>query len=858
MTGIVSFIVGYITISNSNDILEYSLKREILNNKQTLENHIETTKQKLENVSIKLIQSEQLIATLNLISNYEDKNNYNALLFDKEKKALLEYLERYFGQDDFFEILVYDKLDNLVAQKIFSSTLGEDLYVTYEKGVGYLNSVKNQQKLDTHNNLATGYSSRSKTQYKNNQYTLYTDKIIDFDGKKIGHVDVIYHLTKEGLDSLEKSLIYPISLTLHQPSQEDSHITPLDRELGVYIKHHIDFSYIEQKNKELIVKITLALLFLTLLLFLLSFIFLKNEVLRPLQKLQDSLVSIMNNKYEPIAIINNDEIGTLFQITNKIFEKFWQSYSSLKSYQESVDISNLVSKTDLKGNIIYVNEFFCTVCGYKESELIGKPHNIVRHPDTPKEVFKQMWETIKSGQVWRGIIKNKTKSGGYYWADAVVTPTYDANEKINGYISIRREITELIDKKEELEFRANYDLLTNLKNRNKLHRDLEGLTHPCLALINIDRFSQINDFYGHSFGDKLLQVFSKIVQNELDKKCVDRYSLYRYGGDEFVVLLEKYEQKKVLEKFSNFLETIEKSSIEIEGKVLNLNLSCGISFEEASQALLSADMALKLSKKERKSLVVYSQENSLNKKYENNLMWAGKLKTALEENRVVPFFQPIVNNTTLAFEKYEALVRIVEVDGKVISPFFFLDISKQTKQYLALTKIMVEKSFEMFRSRHELEFSINLTMEDISNQAMREFLFRKFDANPDIAKRLVLEIVESESLEDYKQVIEFITMAKSKGCKIAIDDFGSGYSNFEYLVKLQADYIKIDGSLIKNINLQKESFVVVSTIVSFAKKMGIKTIAEFIEDEQILKTAQELGIDYSQGYHFSAPKENLE
>jgi EAL domain-containing protein (putative c-di-GMP-specific phosphodiesterase class I) len=264
-------------------------------------------------------------------------------------------------------------------------------------------------------------------------------------------------------------------------------------------------------------------------------------------------------------------------------------------------------------------------------------------------------------------------------------------------------------------------------------------------------------------------------------------------------------------------------------------------------------MALKISKKEQKNIVVYSKENSLDKQYENNILWAGKLKKAIEENRVVPFFQPIINNSNLAFEKYEALVRIVESDGKVISPFFFLDIAKQTKQYLQLTQIMIEKSFEAFKDRDN-EFSINLTMEDISSVQMRELLFEKLDNHPHIAKRVVLELVESESIKDYNEVIEFINSAKSKGCKIAIDDFGSGYSNFEYLIKLQADYIKIDGSLIKNITTQKESFVVVSTIVSFAKQMGIKTIAEFIENEEIFQATKELGIDYSQGYYFSPPK----
>jgi diguanylate cyclase (GGDEF)-like protein/PAS domain S-box-containing protein len=633
-------------------------------------------------------------------------------------------------------------------------------------------------------------------------------------------------------------------------------ISVLDEDLGLFLMHHIDFTYRNEKRQELMMLIVLSLFALTGLMFLIYITFINKEVLEPLQKLQSALQSMLQKKYKPIQIENDDEIGKIFQASNKIFETFWDNYAHLESYKKSVDTANLVTKTDLSGRITYANALFCQTSEYTQQEVLGQSHSIVRHPEMTKGVFKDLWSTIKKGNIWRGVIKNKTKSGGFYWVDAVISPTYDANNYAEGYISIRRDITELMTSKEELEFRANYDLLTGLKSRNKLHGNLSKTTAPCLVLINIDRFSQINDFYGHSFGDKLLQKFTQILQEALKKECVHRFNLYRNGGDEFAILLEEFTQEMVVANITKILSHIEKTPLALEEKELNLNLSCGVSFEASHAALLSADMALKLSKIERKPLVVYSHKNSLNKHYENNLLWTGKLKKAIEEDRVVPFFQPIVNNETLVREKYEALVRIIETNEKVISPFFFLDIAKQTKQYLSLTKTMASKSFEIFREK-EMELSINLTIEDITNDEIKTFLFAKLDEHQNVAHRLVLEIVESESIKDYDAVIDFITIAKAKGCKIAIDDFGSGYSNFEYLIKLQADYIKIDGSLIKNIVAQKESKVVVSTIVSFAKQMGIKTIAEFVENEEIFNAVKELGVDYSQGYHFQAPQRNI-
>jgi EAL domain-containing protein (putative c-di-GMP-specific phosphodiesterase class I) len=198
------------------------------------------------------------------------------------------------------------------------------------------------------------------------------------------------------------------------------------------------------------------------------------------------------------------------------------------------------------------------------------------------------------------------------------------------------------------------------------------------------------------------------------------------------------------------------------------------------------------------------------------------------------------------------LVRL-EDDDKLISPYFFLDISKKTKHYTNITKTMIKKTFEMFKDR-DVEFSINLTIQDILNEQIKIYLFEMIESY-NMGNRVIFEIVESESIQNFQDVINFINEVRYFGCKIAIDDFGTGYSNFEYLLKIKADYIKIDGSMIKNIDTDTDAQIVVSTIVDFAKKMGVKTIAEFVENEAIYNKIVELGVDYSQGYYFSTPKD---
>ncbi|MBS4069617.1 MAG: EAL domain-containing protein, partial [Sulfurimonas sp.] len=185
-----------------------------------------------------------------------------------------------------------------------------------------------------------------------------------------------------------------------------------------------------------------------------------------------------------------------------------------------------------------------------------------------------------------------------------------------------------------------------------------------------------------------------------------------------------------------------------------------------------------------------------------------------------------------------------------------LEVAKQTRQYFDITRAVIRQSFEMFKDK-DVEFSINLSIKDILEIQMSEYILNMLERY-NIGSRVVFEIVESESIENFEGVIHFINQVKKHNCKIAIDDFGTGYSNFEYLIKLKADFLKIDGSLIKNLDKDKNALVVVSTIVEFSKKLGMKTIAEFVENEEIFKIVKDLGIDYSQGYYFSAPKDILE
>lgn len=236
-------------------------------------------------------------------------------------------------------------------------------------------------------------------------------------------------------------------------------------------------------------------------------------------------------------------------------------------------------------------------------------------------------------------------------------------------------------------------------------------------------------------------------------------------------------------------------------------------------------------------------------------MMTNKIKSAIEGDRIVPYFQGIVDNRTRRIVKYESLIRLIDTDGTVLTPFWFLEHAKKAKLYGKLTRIMITKTFSLFESL-EYEFSINLSLQDILSKQTRGYLLDVLKNSP-ASNRLILEIVESEGIENFDEVSIFIKTVKAYGCKIAIDDFGTGYSNFGYLCKIDVDFIKIDGSLIKNINDNKDHVITVESILLFAQQKGIKTIAEFVEDEAKYSKLHELGIDFSQGYLFSTPAPDI-
>jgi len=527
-----------------------------------------------------------------------------------------------------------------------------------------------------------------------------------------------------------------------------------------------------------------------------------------------------------------------------------EQFHLLEQYRHLLDESSVVSRADKDGVITYVNKSFEKVSGYTKNEIIGNTHALFQHPDTPKSQFQNLWNTIINGEIWKGILKNKRKNGESYYASLTIIPIKNKKGEVLRYISSSIDITKHIKNKTKLKNLFKTDSLTGLGNRVSLLNYIAKNYDVVLSLITIDRFKEINDSFGHEIGDDVIKEFANRLFDYFQDKD---YFLFRVQADIFAIVNNEASSQEIKANIEKFMLTTGKEKYVMEDQNSFITYTCGIASNKKN-LFAYADIALKEAKEKKRKIVEYDDSLKNLDYFKNNIQWVDRLHKAINEDKVVPHFQPIYNYKTGKVDKYEALMRIVE-DDTIIYPNDFLDIAKKTKLYPELTHKMIEKVLDKF-SNSDLEFSINLCIEDLMNDELVSFLY-EYAEKRGVFDRMVLEIVESEGMEDNAHISKVIQKFKKQGTKLAIDDFGSGYSNYEYLISLQADYLKIDGSITKLIVSDSRTLDVIKSIVEFAQKSDIKVIVEYVSDEEIDEILREIGVDYAQGYYYGKPQAQL-
>ncbi|MDC7222356.1 MAG: bifunctional diguanylate cyclase/phosphodiesterase [Spirochaetales bacterium] len=396
------------------------------------------------------------------------------------------------------------------------------------------------------------------------------------------------------------------------------------------------------------------------------------------------------------------------------------------------------------------------------------------------------------------------------------------------------------------------DELTGLANRRKFLEDclkFGSKKYISAVMFDVDSFREVNNLYGGHMGDKVLKHTVEHI-----KECIapeDR--LYKFPADEFVLIMRHREREEVIATVEKVIMTFDLKDFCIEGQPLNLTLRAGILHRpcQKRRILPSLDIAKAYAKRASNSYVFYDDSMNEEESYVRNFQQLNQLKDALDEGRILPYYQPIYSSREERICRYEALVRMMDREGNPLAPEQFLSVAKTSKLYKYITKKMIDCVFRDF-SQIDLPVSINLSIMDLTDRGTMDHLFDALE-KWEMAGRVTIEILESESLYQVENFSGILESLRSRGITIAIDDFGSGYSNFGYLATFPMDFLKIDGEVVRKIFQEPFSEAVIKAVAAFSHDLNTPLIAEYVESGEIMDRLIQMGLEYFQGYYIGKP-----
>ena len=524
--------------------------------------------------------------------------------------------------------------------------------------------------------------------------------------------------------------------------------------------------------------------------------------------------------------------------------------------------------TDAQRNIEAVNPAFSTITGYSEREVTGKSMSLLqsgRHgPDFYARINKQLAER----GYWRGEIWNKRKNGQVYPQWLTITEVRNDQSEVTHFVGVFSDMSRIKESEQQLKHLSNYDSLTNLPNRTLLLSRLEGAineaTVKCrkvgVIAIDLDHFKHINDSLGHPAGDRLLQEFAQRMRQRLR----DSDTVARQGGDDFVIVLENVVSEQQVANVADIILDLLRTPFDVGvGQELHIGASMGITVfpdhgSDVTQLLSNADVAMYQAKQHgRNHYKFYS--NEMTQAVSDRLELGNQLRVALQStDELQLYYQPQVAVDSGRIVGVEALIRWHHPAQGLIAPGRFLPVAEDNGLMPDLDSWVMEQAcHQIARWQADgidpITVAVNITQPTFMAGGLVERLRRLLQVTGIDPAWLELEITEGALLEPSSQVLETIAGLKKLGVALAVDDFGTGYSSLAYLHRYRVDKLKIDRSFVQSVEVEEEGKVITNTIISMARGLGLKVLAEGVETEAQLNFLRENGCETYQGFYFSRP-----
>ncbi len=429
---------------------------------------------------------------------------------------------------------------------------------------------------------------------------------------------------------------------------------------------------------------------------------------------------------------------------------------------------------------------------------------------------------------------------------------------------LSKNITELESSRNQLVYQANHDFLTDLENRFALDKFLieliendDGRKHVA-CLLDIDKFNLVNDSFGHEAGNFVLKQFAKIIQNNIGSQdCA-----YRLSADEFLIIFDRLNLEAAYQVVQKILSTVHDTVFDWSEMHINVNATAGIATISsdttgASEVLSELASARTIAKEKGGNRVhIFDKNDPESVHFHQQVLWVNRINKALDEDRFALRVQAI-KDLHGENDLKEVLIVMLDEEGGMIPPIEFIPAAERFNLMPQVDSWVVTRVLEYLEANSQASeylWCVNLSGVSLNSEEFRDSLVDEISQNQELARYIVFEITETAAINNYELVKDFIDSLNQFGCKFALDDFGSGMSSYGYLRNIPVDFIKVDGSFIKQIIDNDYDQTIVKSICEISVQLGIKTIAEFVETEQVLNKIIEMGFDYGQGYHIDKPK----
>jgi len=538
-------------------------------------------------------------------------------------------------------------------------------------------------------------------------------------------------------------------------------------------------------------------------------------------------------------------------------------------------IGDGVITTDGNSRVEYINPVAEDLTGWKVDDASGRLiDEIFRgfHEETCEPLENPLAVSIRRDRAIKSVRPTLLirRDGNELYIESTASPIRDGKGIVTGGVLVFHDVSESRELNRRLSYHASHDILTGLVNRrefeNRLERALKSArareTSYALLYLDLDQFKIVNDSCGHSAGDALLGQLGALLKSKIRW----RDTLARLGGDEFGVLLESCSLEEAMNTAETLRVAIGDYKFVWEERNFRLGVSVGVvpitaDNEDVAALLSAADSACAAAKEAGRNRIHSFQENDIDlMRRRREMQWAARINNALEEDRFELFrqtIQPLQTEETGAH--YEILLRMRDENGGIISPGLFIEAAERYGITPNIDRWVIRSAFRWLVSeadeRERLSLcSINLSGQSLGDEKFLPFVIDQFQMSGLDASKICFEITETAAIASYSQANRFINALKELGCMFALDDFGTGLSSFGYLKHFPVDFLKIDGSFVKEILHDPIDREMVRSINEIGHLTGKRTIAEFAENEEIITMLRGMGIDYAQGYGVSEPK----